>query len=324
MALPRDRSLLVKAARLYYEQDMSQDQVAVALGVSRSNISRMLTDARSQGIVQIRIVEHAMRDTALENRISDLLPVRHVRVARSLNTIDEVSAVGALGAESLLEKLKANSTVAVSWGSTLQSMVNALDSDYLPGVHLVPLVGGMTELTAGSNGDDLLRSMASKLGTGFSAILAPVVVSSKNARDAFMAEPSVADVLRQAANADLAIVGIGSKRSSSTMDLLHSAGLPDDQYDALMNDMAGDMAARFFDADGRQVDHGWDDRVIGVDLDQLRRIPFVIGMAAGAVKSQGVIAAARGGYVTELVLSSSCALAVIRQLDSEKEAARAS
>jgi len=319
MALPRDRSLLVKAARLYYEQDMSQDQVAAAIGVSRSNISRMLTDARAQGIVQIRIVEHAMRDTALERRLGELLPIRNIRVARSLNTIDEYAAVGALGSEALLERVRPNSTVAVSWGSTLQSMVNALEPEYLPGVHLVPLVGGMTTLSTGSNGDDLIRNMATKLGASFSAMLAPVVVSSAEARDAFIKEPSIAEVLNQAANADIAVVGIGSKRSSSTMDLLHSAGLPDETYDAITADMAGDMAARIFDSSGQAVDHGWADRIIGLSLDQLRRIPYVIGIAAGSGKALGVIGAVRGGYVSEIVLSSSCALAVIRQLDSEGE-----
>ena len=65
MALPRDRSLLVKAARMYYELGQSQDQIALEMGVSRSNVSRMLTDAKTQGIVQIRIVEQAMRDVAV-------------------------------------------------------------------------------------------------------------------------------------------------------------------------------------------------------------------------------------------------------------------
>lgn len=320
MALPRDRSLLVKAARLYYEQDLSQDQIATALGVSRSNVSRMLSDARAQGIVQIRIVEHAMRDTALENRLKEVLPIRQVRVARSLNSIDEYAAVGALAAEALVERLRPNSTVAISWGTTLQSLATALEPVYLPGVHLVPMVGGMTALSAGASGDDLLRSMAGKLSASFSTILAPAVVSSHDARDAFMNEPSVAGVFEQTEHADIAVVGIGSKRASSTMELLQTAGLPDAMYDALMNDMAGDIAARFFDNDGNPVDHGWSDRIVGIDLPQLRRIPYVIGIAAGQIKAGGVIGAVRGGYVTELVVSTSCALAIVRQLDVESEA----
>ncbi|MEY4323517.1 MAG: hypothetical protein RL410_1298 [Actinomycetota bacterium] len=318
MALPRDRALLVKAARMYYEQDMSQDQVAASLGVSRSNISRMLTDARSQGIVQIKIVEHAMRDTALERRIQDLLPVRHVRVARSLNSIDDFASVGALGNEALADRLRPNSTIGISWGSTLQAVVNSIDSDYLPGVQIVPLVGGMTALSSTSTGDDLVRTMATKMGASHSTMLAPVVVSSDKTRDAFIHEPSIAQVLDQARKSDIALVGIGSKHSSSTMDLLTGAGLPDKTYDALMKDIAGDICAQFYDIDGNIVDHGWENRIIGIELEELRRISHVIGVAAGAGKAPGVIGAVRGGFVSELVLSSSCALAVVRALDSEK------
>jgi DNA-binding transcriptional regulator LsrR (DeoR family) len=308
---------------MYYEQDLSQDQIAVALGVSRSNISRMLTDARTQGIVQIRIVEHAMRDTALERRVQELLPVRHVRVARSLNSIDDFASVGALGAEALAERVRPNSTIGISWGSTLQAVVNSIDAEYSPGVHIVPIVGGMTALSAGSTGDDLVRTMANKIGASFNTILAPVVVSSAAARDAFIHEPSIGDVLAQAAKADVAIVGIGSKHSSSTMDLLTTAGLPNKTYDALMHDIAGDVAAQFFDINGNVVDHGWSDRIIGIELEQLRRISHVIGVAAGAGKAPGVIGAVRGGFVNEIILSSSCALAIVRLLDTDK-AVRAS
>lgn len=318
MALPRDRALLVKAARLYYEQDLSQDQIAVSLGVSRSNISRMLTDARAQGIIQIKILEHAMRDTVLERKIQELLPVRHVRVSRSGDSLDDLSSVGTLGADALSDRVRPNSTIGISWGSTLQAVVNAIDSEYMPGVHIVPLVGGMTALSATTTGDDLVRAMAAKMGASHSTVLAPAVVTSGKTRDAFINEPSIGSVLDQSRKSDIALVGIGSKHSSSTMDLLTSAGLPDSTYDALMKDMAGDICAQFFDLDGKVVDHGWENRIIGIRLDELRTIPHVIGVAAGAGKAAGVIGAARGGYVSELVLSSSCALAIVRLLDAKR------
>ena len=259
-----------------------------------------------------------MRDTALEARITELLPIRHVRVARSLNSIDDYASVGALGAEALSDRLRPNSTVGISWGSTLQSVVNAIDSDYLPGVQIVPLVGGMTALSSSSTGDDLVRTMATKMGASYSTMLAPVVVSSAAAKEAFITEPTIAPVLAQARKADIALVGIGSKHSSSTMDLLSSSGLPEKTYNSLLHEIAGDIAAQFYDIDGEMVDHGWSDRIIGIELDHFRRMSHVIGVAAGAGKASGVIGAVRGGYISELVLSASCALAVVRQLDAEK------
>jgi DNA-binding transcriptional regulator LsrR (DeoR family) len=316
MALPRDRALLVKAARMYYEAELSQDQIAAEIGVSRSNVSRMLTDARSQGIVQIKIVEHAMRDSILEARLLEILPIKHIRVARNIDGIDETAAVGMLAAEALSERLKPNATVAISWGTTLQAMVNALEPEYLPGVKLVPMVGGMTALSSSSSGDDLIRVMATKLSATYQNVLAPAVVSSAEVRNAFSAEPTVQAVLETAAEADIAVVGIGSARSSSTMELLHGAGLPESTQNSLLHEMAGDIAARFYSIDGQEVDHGWNDRIIGVQLAQLRRIPFVIGAAAGSAKATAVIGAIHGGLINEAVISSSTALAIVRHLDA--------
>jgi DNA-binding transcriptional regulator LsrR (DeoR family) len=83
--------------------------------------------------------------------------------------------------------------------------------------------------------------------------------------------------------------------------------------------MAGDIGARFYDSNGKELDHGWSDRIVGISLEQLRRIPFVIGMAAGKDKALGVIGAIRGGFVSEVIISSSCAFEIIRILSDAKQ-----
>ena len=108
MAVLRDKALLVRAARLYYEQHKSQEQIARELLTSISNVSRMLSDARAQGIVEIRIIENALRDARLELRIMELLPLRSVRVTRVPQGSDETMAIGTLAAAALQENLKPN------------------------------------------------------------------------------------------------------------------------------------------------------------------------------------------------------------------------
>lgn len=49
-----DIRLIVKIAQLYYEQDMTQAQIARELGIYRTTISRLLKRGREQGIVTIR------------------------------------------------------------------------------------------------------------------------------------------------------------------------------------------------------------------------------------------------------------------------------
>ena len=52
---PRDPEQMAEAARLYYLHRHSVDEVARALQVSPATVSRLLRDARDQGIVEIRV-----------------------------------------------------------------------------------------------------------------------------------------------------------------------------------------------------------------------------------------------------------------------------
>ena len=169
----------------------------------------MLSDARAQGIVEIRIIENALRDARLELRIMELLPLRSVRVTRVPQGSDETMAIGTLAAAALQENLKPNSTIAISWGRSLQAMVSLIDESHRPDLKFIPLMGGMTEIPSGINGENLIRALATKFNAEFATLHAPAIVQSPQAREAFMAEPSIKEVLDTAQHADLAIVGIG-------------------------------------------------------------------------------------------------------------------
>ena len=81
MPASRDRMSLIKAARMYFLDGRSQDDIARVLGTSRSNVSRMLTAARAQGIVEIRVHGQAARAGELEQALRERFGLAHVRVA---------------------------------------------------------------------------------------------------------------------------------------------------------------------------------------------------------------------------------------------------
>ena len=321
MAVLRDKALLVRAARLYYEQHKSQEQIARELLTSRSNVSRMLSDARAQGIVEIRIIENALRDARLELRIMELLPLRSVRVTRVPQGSDETMAIGTLAAAALQENLKPNSTIAISWGRSLQAMVSLIDESHRPDLKFIPLMGGMTEIPSGINGENLIRALATKFNAEFATLHAPAIVQSPQAREAFMSEPSIKEVLDTAQHADLAIVGIGSRGSSSTNALLRAAGIDPQTDTTFYSNLAGDLASRFYDINGKVVDQALDDRIIAVKLNQLRDVKHVIGLAAGADKARGMLGAINGKHITELITTAKGALALL-QLAEDQRAGR--
>jgi DNA-binding transcriptional regulator LsrR (DeoR family) len=318
MAILRDKSLLVRAARLYYEQNKSQEQIARELLTSRSNVSRMLSDARAQGIVEIRIIENALRDARLEQRIMELLPLRSVRVTRVPQGSDETMAIGTLAAQALQENLKPNATVAISWGRSLQAMVSLIEESHRPDLKFIPLMGGMTEIPSGINGENLIRALATKFNADFATLHAPAIVRTKEAREAFMAEPSIKEVLDSARHADIAIVGIGSRGSSSTNSLLRAAGIDPQTDTAFYTNLAGDLASRFYDINGNVVDQALDDRIIAVKLTELRDVKHVIGLAAGADKARGMLGAINGKHITELITTAKGALALLQLAEDQR------
>jgi DNA-binding transcriptional regulator LsrR (DeoR family) len=119
-------------------------------------------------------------------------------------------------------------------------------------------------------------------------------------RDALLADPQISSTLSLAAKADVALVGIGRPIPDSAV--MQAGILAQEEFEQLLTQGAvGDIALRFFDLDGRQVEHEINDRIIGLELEQIRRIPRVIGVAGGGEKYEVIRAALRGSMVNVLV-----------------------
>ena len=307
----RDRESLVKAARLYFLDGRSQDDVARVLGTSRSNVSRMLSAAREQGIVEIRIHGQIRRDLDLEQALRARFNLKHVRVAAFGPEGDLRTSVGELAAQWLDETLQDGQTVALSWGATLQAMVDALSVDRPRAVEVVPLVAGMSWTASLSSGEELVRSLAGRLGASYRYLHAPALVRSRAAQQALLAEPAIASSLKHALAAHIALVGIGAPGTPSSNQVIEGLHLTPVQQRALLEVAVGDVCCRFFDADGRPVGGAAQERVLAVTLDELKRIPVVVGLAAGGEKARGVLGALRGGIVNSLITDASLAHAVL-------------
>jgi DNA-binding transcriptional regulator LsrR (DeoR family) len=312
MPAPRDRAALIKAARMYFLDGRSQDDVARALGTSRSNVSRMLTAARAQGIVEIRVHDQTSREKELEQALQERFELSHVRVAAFRPGVDALAAAGDLAAQWLDESLRDGHVLGLSWGNSLQAMVESFSVDQPRSVEVVPLVGGLSTADSLVAGQELVRELAGRLGATYRYLHAPALLRSETARDALLAEPAVADVLQRAQTADIAMVGIGTVGTGSSREMLDGLGLSASERQSFFAEgPVGDTCCRFFDAAGRAIRGVVHDRVLAVELDDLRRIPTVIGVATGVEKAPGVLGALRGELVDGLITDASLALALM-------------
>jgi DNA-binding transcriptional regulator LsrR (DeoR family) len=297
---------------MYFVEDRSQDDVAAILGTTRSNVSRMLKQARDLGIVEIRIVDPAKRDHELELALRDRFGLVDVRVLEVTPETDVLSGVGRLAVRWLDETLRDGQVVALSWGQTLQAVVRAVDGLSRRDVEVVQLVGGLSALDSAVTGQELVRELSERMGARHRYLHAPALFGSAQALTMMLHEQAIADALDAAKAADIAVVGIGAAGIGSSGTLLDALGLSPAQRAAFdASGAVGDVCGRYFDLSGREVSSVVTERVLAVTLDDLRAIPTVAGVAAGREKALGILGALRGRIIDVLICDQVAARSVL-------------
>lgn len=313
--------LLAEVGELYYLHGRDQSSIAEEVGTSRSNVSRLLTEARRRGIVDIRINHPLGRALELERRLATEFGLEEARVlaARPGRTIggkagarDSVSRVGRLGAVYLLEILADGLTIGVSWGTSLESLVNAVAPSRPHAVEVVQLLGGLSWVSQSLSGHELGRRLADRLGGRFAYLHAPAIVDSTEARDLLVRQEGIADVLAKGRAADLALLGIGSLGTGSSRALFSRPELTAAERTEIRSGGAvGDVCARLFDRVGRPCDVAANRHVVGLELADLEAIPRRVGVACGLEKVAGIAGALRGRLVNVLITDEATAAQVL-------------
>jgi len=296
------QKLMYKIAKAYYEDGQTQQEIAHRFGTSRIKVSRLLSRARREKIVQITIQPIQVSNADLERKLEGAFNLKEAVIATCSEDSDEsiVNDLGPAAAQTLVQCLQGRETVGISWGRSLLSAVNALPKVNLPDVRIVQLVGGLGKLDAQTHGADLARRVADTFGARLRLLHAPGMVKSRSVRDALITDPQACDTLELARSADVALVGIGVLTPEST---LSQAGIlnTEETADLRKRGMVGDIAMRFFDREGVFIKTKADKRIISTEPEDLRCIKRVIAVAGGKHKREAIRAVLRGGVVDVLV-----------------------
>ncbi len=297
------RDLLVEVAKLYYELDFSQAEIARKLDVSRSLVSHMLKLGREQGIVEIRINDDRSPVVRHQSRLRELYGLADVVVVQSGPDIDQTRARVGKSAAALLEPLLKDAIrIGISWGTTLHGLVTNVHHHSLKGVEVVQLHGGLGSGNPDIDGFGLARELAERLSGSYRIIQAPIVVQSVELRDMLMREPRISETLKRGAETGIALFGIGSNLPQIS-SLVRTGALTGEESRQLVEDGdVGTVCGLHIGADGAVSTGRLNQRLVGLTFEALLRIPVRIGLAAGAEKAVAVRGALRGGFVTALVV----------------------
>lgn len=313
---------MAKVADLYYLRDLTQQEIADRLGFSRPTVSRLLRRSRAAGVVRIEVIA----PDGLQHRLArELEQTFHLREAvvipgRGDSPTATRRALGVAAAYYLDRLLKGEERIGISWGTTLSSVVDHMRPRRL-GTTVVPLVGGVGQVAPGIHANDLAQRLAAAHRGHVHLLHAPAVVAHRGVRAALLSDPAIRWVLDLARRVEVALVGIGALVRAST--LTQSGYFSVEEFAALRQRGAvGDICTRPFTLEGTAVDGALESRILAVDLEDLRHIPTVIGVAGGTEKALAILGALRGGLVKVLVTDHLAARAVLQMARASREARR--
>lgn len=305
-----DRLRLV--ARLYYLDGLGQSEVAKFARVSQAKVSRLLALAKERGIVRITVADYDPRRRELEDQLRGRLGLQTVTVIKSsegLAGADLRRAVGHFGAAAVDALIEPRDVVALAGGRTLHELVHHLPATRTKSLTVVQAMGSVDSNVSVFDAQEIGRVLAQRLGGIFLSLNTPAFLPEKRTRDALLELAQVRSVHESLDRARVALVGLGT--------LANSVFVERGTIDAtMMRELeragaVGEICGRFIDARGRECATAWRDRVISVQIDQLRKIPQVIGVVSGNDRSAAILAAIAGGIVKSLVIDEVGATALL-------------
>ena len=293
---------MVDICEQYYLKGKNQQDIADSLGLSRPSVSRLLTQARMEGIVTIT-VHNPYSD---EQRYASLLEQRFGLHKVIVTNVPETDAnafalAQAEAATYLLDcELRNGDILGVMGGITLNKISSMIGKINRQNITVVPLIGGWGPSSAMWQANLNVRNFGERWNCQYYQLNAPAILSSATSKDALLKEPEIHTILSLGAQSNVALVGIGNVDETSS---IFNAGLltPNDLKHLHEMNIVASICNFFLNSEGEIVNFIDPSRTIGIETDQLRRVPHVIATANGTNKASAIAAALKGRWIDTLI-----------------------
>ncbi|MES2394106.1 MAG: sugar-binding domain-containing protein [Acidobacteriota bacterium] len=303
---------LILAARLYYIDGLSQSEIGTFVRVSQSKVSRMLAIAQERGLVRISVPEFESRNTSLESALRKKLGVEAI-VIHSLPGIEVRplrQILGYFAAPVVRQWIQSQSLIVLAGGRTVQPLIDQLrPQQQVYGLRVAQGMGHIDATPGPYDAAELCRTLAKAWNGAMLGLNAPLLFPDKEQCQRFMRLRQIQDAMRSIAEADIALVGVGTLEQSVLVE--RSIFSTSDIAEVRNAGATGEILGRFYDHRGIECRTSLRERTMSLELEKLRKISRRIGVVAGADRAHAVLAAIRGGLLNTVILDEGAATALI-------------
>lgn len=305
-------NLISKIAWMYYKEGLTQQQIANALHLSRLKVLKYLEIARARNIVQFNVNLECDEYISQANTLIRHFGLDEVYIAPSCDR-NPSNTVAMAAAQYLNSKLENTPRLSINFGagkttSTMLSYVNVKDGMALT---LISLTGGVHYYIHPQGQFNIIHSGSERITSHI--IPAPMRALSEEAAAFFLSEPSISNILKMCEYADMTMLGIGSIQYDSTMIEQNIISREEMDFAKLLG-AEGNLLSQFFDIDGNIVDFSVHKCLVALNLERLKKLRNVVGIAAGSDKVRPIIGALNGHYLNTLITDENTAHSIIQYI----------
>ena len=299
---------------MYYESEMTQNDIATALELSRVKVYRLLKEARESQVVRILIDWPMKRALDLESQLVDQFDLDRALVLQTGATDSTLllRQMAQLAARYLEGALVDNAALSICFGSTTYEVINAIHADFQANVKVMQATGSLSQALKEFDSSALTRQLAQKLGGEALYLSSPLLADDAGAADVIREQAVVAQALAQVRRADIALVGIGDL-DPATSGFVRAGVAGSAQLRSYRERGAvGDMAWQIFDSAGRLFPCELNQRIIGLTLAELRAVRQTVAVAVGLNKAGAIRGALHTGAINTLCTDEETAARVLQ------------
>lgn len=303
-----NENMLIKAAWYYYKENLTQNEIAVLLDISRTKVVRLLEKARVEGIVQFQIKGHERNCLSIEKEFKDIFSVRDAFIIPAPLSEHELNnSLSKAAAQYLQNKLQPNDIIGLGWGKAVSRTIDFLSIEPNSNISVVTLTGGVNYYLHNRRSQDGGMEKFQEIHV----IPAPFLASTEEMADIFLAEPSIKEILDLAKLSKYNVVGIGGVYPDAT--IIQEEKMTINELTFIKQQQAvGDILGQFYDKNGRVLDLPHHNRLIGTPLSTLKELNHVIAVAGGDKKVEAIYGALKGNYIHTMITDEATAAALIK------------
>ncbi len=296
----RTRRMRLRAAWMYFIEELTQNDIAQQLGVGRVTVVRLLTDARERNEVKFSIQGGLGECIELAREMEKRFQIEEVIVVPMSNAqADATGPISTATGMFLNEIVTPGLRIGVGWGRTLLESLGYITEVAIPDMSVVSLLGGITKVKQ-FNPSEFAWRFSNLFQADCYLMTAPAIVDSPATKKVLIDYCGLGEVFERAQLLDAVLLSVGDLGVESTP---YRNGFVSESVRSSMvaQGAVGETLFNYFDAKGKPVTNSITGCVMTVPLKTILDTPKRIIASGGLRKAEALLGAIRMVSPTVLV-----------------------